>query len=148
MSSSESTTATTAVAMLHTMTDDVDFADIRRAVSEMLNDQWPKSELLRLKSIDEVESPPFIVPPTHSSSDDRTTDACASQSSDAFPMSVVLHTLTPPRTALAYCKLSVVLQTPLVRRHFRQPLLIVENGAHTHTLLFHVSSLSVSVCPV
>ena len=126
---SATTASTTTVAVLHTMTDDADYADIRRAVSDMLNDQWPKSELLRLKSIDEVE---FCVKRSHNK---VATDACAapsdSQSSDAFPVSVVLHTLTPPRTALAYCKLSVVLQTPLVQRHFRQPLLIVENGAPT-----------------
>lgn len=138
---------------LHSLRNDSDFDAIRQAVSTMLNDQWPRSELQRLKSIDEVSGALCAAFVVLAASVSR----APLQSSDAFPMSVVLlvddddssnskndtasdnttndnsntSDAAPRRRrrVVAYCKLSVVLSTPRLRQHYAQPMLIVENGA-------------------
>jgi hypothetical protein len=73
-------------------------------VAELLNDQWPRSETVRLKSIDD--------------------------SSDEFPMSVVLlRTTNEQSSVLAYAKLSVVQRTPRLDELSARPMLLIENGA-------------------
>jgi hypothetical protein len=102
----------------HDLKDRAEFVTIRQGVGDscvksrvivgvetagILNDQWPRSDTLRYKSIDE--------------------------SSDEFPMSVVvLRTENEVVSVIAYAKLAIVQRTARLDAVHNKPVLLIENG--------------------